>query len=173
MKTRKIAMVGLVVLLGLIGGLSAQRLSHWWTAPRPGYCPICQRHEHGQSVVRLQAEGEGVTEVCCLSCALNYERQTSKAVTIVSVTDHETGKPLDPEGATLVVGSDVSPCIHDAGQLRLAGEALPVRWDRCLPSILAFASPEVAEAFRSRYGGRVRSLRQLRGEAATLSAPPG
>ena len=117
-------------------------------APPHGYCPICQRHEHGDSVVKLQVKGEGVIEACCLSCALSYGRQTSKPVTIVSVTNHETGKPLAPDSATFVVGSDVSPCTHDAQQLRIEGEALPVQWDRCLPSILAFASRASADAFQ-------------------------
>jgi hypothetical protein len=106
-----------------------------------------------------------VIEVCCLSCALNYGRQTSKAVTILSVTDHDSGKPLDPDRATFVVGSEVSPCTHDAEQMRLEGETLPVHWDRCLPSILAFASREAADAFHARYGGRVRSLQELRQQA--------
>ena len=155
-----------VLAVGLTVAVAAPRLRNWWAAPRPGYCPICQRHEHGDSVVRLQAEGERVIEVCCLSCALNYGRQTSKAVTILSVTDHDSGKPLDPDRATFVVGSEVSPCTHGVEQMRLEGEALPVRWDRCLPSILAFSSPESAAAFRAQHGGHLRTLQELKQQAA-------
>jgi hypothetical protein len=140
-------------------------------APPPGYCPICRRHEHRDSIVKLQAEGEGVIEACCLSCALSYGRQTSKTVTIVSVADHETGKPLEPDKATFVVGSDASPCTHTTEQLRTEQQALPVFWDRCLPSILSFESAQSAEAFRTQHGGRLRSLQQVRAETATLRAP--
>jgi len=171
MKTRRIGLIVLAVVVGFGTGFAAPRLRQWWTAPPPGYCPICRRHEHGDSVVKLQAEGEGVVEACCLSCALSYGRQTSKAVTIVSVTDHETGRALDPDKATFVVGSGVSPCTHTTEQVRTEQETLPVFWDRCLPSILAFASTQSAEAFRTQHGGRVRSLQQVRAESATSRAP--
>ncbi len=166
MSTRRAFVVGLAVALGLLAGLATPRLSHWWTKPQPGHCPICQRHEHAESAVEFQAQGEGVTRACCLSCALSYGRQAAKPVTIVRLTDHETGKPLAPGDATLLVGSDVSPCIHDAGPPRLAEGAVPVQWDRCLPSVLAFASGEAAETFRRHHGGRIGSLQAIVGEAS-------
>ena len=169
MKSRGMWLLGALLLLGVTVGVAAPRVWRWWTAPPAGYCPVCRRHEHRESLVRFRAEGEGVTEVCCLSCALAYGRQTSKAVTIVSVTDHNSGKPLDPDGATFVVGSDVSPCTHGAEQLRLEGETLPVHWDRCMPSILAFTSREAAEAFRTQHGGHLQALRDLTQKAATSS----
>lgn len=171
MKSRTISLAVLAVVVGLTLAATAPRLRQWWMAPPHGYCPICQRHEHADSGVKLQAQGEGVIDACCLSCALSYGRQTSKPVTILSVTNHETGKPLQPDTATFVVGSDVSPCTHDAQQLRLEGEALPVHWDRCLPSILAFPSAEAAETFRAQHGGRVRSLVELVEKAASGDGP--
>jgi len=166
MKSRTVWQIVLAVGVGLALGIAAPRLRQWWMAPPHGYCPICQRHEHGDSSVKLQAQGEAIIEACCLSCALSYGRQTSKPVTIVSVTNHETGKPLQPDNATFVVGSDVSPCTHNTQQLRLEGEALPVQWDRCLPSILAFASRQSADAFRADHGGTLRSFQELRQQAA-------
>jgi hypothetical protein len=105
-----------------------------------------------------------------LSCALSYGRQTSKPVTILSVTNHETGKPLQPDTATFVVGSDVSPCTHGAQQLRIEGEALPVQWDRCLPSILAFASRASADAFHAQHGGTLRGFQELKQQATENQA---
>jgi hypothetical protein len=169
MKNRAIWLVGLALTVAL-AAVVAPRVTRWWTAPPPGYCPICLRHEHGDSVVRLKVEGEGVIEACCLSCALSYGRQSAKPVSIVSVMNHETSKPLDPEAATFVLGSDVSPCTHNTQQLRLAGEALPVQWDRCLPSILAFASRQAAEWFGAQHGGRLRSFQELRQQAAENQA---
>lgn len=171
MKNRGIYLIGALLVFLIAGNVAGPHVWNWATAPTSGYCPICRRHEHGDSIVRLQAKGEGAMEVCCLSCALSYARQTSKPVTILSVTNHETGKALQPDSATFVVGSDVSPCTHDAQQLRIEGEALPVQWDRCLPSILAFASAESAEAFRTEHGGRIRSLQQVRAETASSRAP--
>jgi hypothetical protein len=169
MKNRRIQLIGIVLVLAVVAGVAAPRVWRWWTGPPAGYCPFCLRHEHKESVVKFQAEGERVSEACCLSCALNYGRQTHKAVTIVSVTDHENRKPLDPNTAVFVVGSDVSPCTHlrDAMQMGPQREAFPVRWDRCMPNILAFVSRESAEAFRTEHGGRLRSLQELKQQAAS------
>lgn len=165
MQRRRILLIVLVMVLGLSGAGAAARLWQWWMAPPHGYCPICQRHQHGDSGVKLEVKGEGVIEACCLSCGLSYGRQISKAVTIISVTNHETGKPLAPANATFVVGSDVSSCTHDARQLRVEGEALPVQWDRCLPSVLAFAGRESAEAFQRQHDGTMRSFQELQQQA--------
>ncbi len=171
MKSGGIRLIGALLVLGITASVAGPRVWHWWTAPPAGYCRFCHRQEHKESLVKFQAEGERVTEACCLSCALNYGRQTHKAVTIVTVTDHENGKPLDPNTATFVVGSDVSPCthLHDTMQVGPEREAYPVRWDRCLPNVLAFGSQGSAEAFRREHGGRLRSLQELRQEAAASS----
>lgn len=166
MQSRRIRLIVVVMALGLAGAVAAPRLWQWWMAPPRGYCPICHRHEHGNSGVTLAVKDEGVIETCCLSCALSYGRQTSKPVTVVSVTNHETGKPLAPDRATFVVGSDVTPCTHDAKQLRIDGEAVPVQWDRCLPSILAFAARAPAEIFQQQHGGTLRSFQELQQQAA-------
>jgi hypothetical protein len=115
--------------------------------------------------VKFQAQGEAPTDACCLRCALTYGQQIGKAVTILSVTDHTSGKSLDPERATFVVGSDVSPCTHTMVHVGAEKEPYRVRWDRCLPSTLAFSSRESAETFRAEHGGRLRSLQELRQEA--------
>lgn len=170
MTSRNISLAVLAVVAGLGVAVTVPRLRQWWMAPPHGYCPICQRHEHGDSGVKLQVEGEGIIDACCLSCALSYGRQTSKPVTILSVTNHETGKPLQPDTATFVVGSDVSPCTHGAQQLRIEGEALPVQWDRCLPSILAFASRASADAFHTQHGGTLRGFQELKQQATENQA---
>ena len=169
MKTRGVWLIGAVLLAVVAAGLATPRLWRWWTAPPAGHCPYCLRHEHKESVVKFQAGGARVTEACCLSCALNYGRQTRKSVTIVSVTDHESGKPIDPDTAVFVVGSDVSPCthLHETMQVGPQREAFPVRWDRCMPNILAFGSPQAAQAFRSEHGGRLRSLQELKRQVAS------
>lgn len=169
MKDRRVQLIGLLLIVGVAAAITAPRVWRWWTGPPAGYCPFCLRHEHKESVVKFRADGGRVTEACCLSCALNYGRQTHKAVTIVSVTDHESGKPIDPNTAIFVVGSDVTPCthVHEAMRVGPQREAFPVRWDRCLPSILAFPSRESAETFSSLHGGRLRSLQDLQQQAAS------
>lgn len=173
MKNRGTWILAALLLLGLTAGVSVPRVRQWFAVPPAGHCPICLRHAHKESLVRFKAEGERVTEACCLSCALTYGRQAHKPVTIVSVTDHNSGTDLDPDKATFVVGSDVSPCTHTMVQVGPEKEAYPVRWDRCLPSILAFPSAEPAEAFRAQHGGRLRTLQDLTRQAATTDEPLG
>jgi len=167
-KSCGIWLVGALLVVGLAAGVAAPHVWRWVTAPPAGCCPFCHRYAHKESLVRFRAEGERVTEACCMSCALNYGRQTHKAVTIVSVTDQESGKSLDPNAATFVVGADVSPCTHLETTMQVGPEReeYQVRWDRCLPSILAFGSRESAEAFRLEHGGRLRSLQELLQKAA-------
>lgn len=162
-----------IVLLGagLSAGIAVPRLRQWLERPPAGYCPVCRRHEHPESVVRFQAQGEAPTDACCLSCALTYGRQTHKAVTILQVTDHASGGRIDPQHAAFVVGSDVSPCTHAMVHLGAEKEAYPVRWDRCLPSILAFVSAETAATFRAQHGGGVRTLQELLDKAARSGEP--
>jgi hypothetical protein len=167
MHRRRIWLVVVVLALALGAGVAAPRVRHWLVAPPAGYCPICLRHEHKESLVKFQAQGERPTDACCLRCALTYGQQTGKAVTILSVTEHDSGKSLDPERATFVIGSDVSPCTHTMVQMGAEKQAYPVRWDRCLPSTLAFSSRESAEAFRLQHGGRLRRLQELRQEVGT------
>lgn len=173
MKNRSMWFIGAVLILGVSAGVAAPRVWRWWTAPPAGYCPICHRHEHKESMVKLRAEGERPSEACCLSCALTYGRQTSKAITILSVTDHDSGKPLEPDNASFVVGSDVSPCTHPHTEMQVGAEreSYAVRWDRCLPSILAFASRESAGEFRTQHGGRLRNLQEVRDEVAASNVP--
>lgn len=165
MKSSSIRLIGALLVLGVTAGIAGPRVWRWWMAPPPGHCPICLRHEHKESLVKFQAAGEGITEVCCLSCALTYGRQTGKAITILHVTDHDNRQPLAPDMATFVVGSEVSPCTHAMAHVGPEAETYRVRWDRCLPSILAFASQKSAEGFRGEHGGRLRSLAELKQEA--------
>jgi hypothetical protein len=104
-----------------------------------------------------------------MACALSYQRQSGKRVRIVSVTEHGTREMLDPAGAVFVVGSDESPCQHDMMRLGEDQSVEQIRWDRCLPSILAFASRDRAEAFRVEHGGTLRTLSELTDAKTSLT----
>ncbi len=171
MSMQRTWLVAAVLALLAAVAFTGPRLWRWYHAPPAGYCPICLRQEHKESMVQFQAEGEPVINACCLSCALTYARQLHKSIRIVTVTDHDSGRPLDPNTAAFVVGSDVSPCTHAMMHLGPEKEEYPVHWDRCLPSILAFRSGEAAEQFQTQHGGRVRSLAELLERAARAEGP--
>jgi hypothetical protein len=170
MNKRLVQSIVALVAVVAVAAVAAPRLWRWMEGPPAGYCPICLRHEHKESMVRFQAESERPAQACCLSCALTYGRQARKSVTIVAVTDHDTGKELAPDQAVFVVGSDVSPCTHTMMRVGAEKEEYSVHWDRCLPSILAFASRESADAFHAQHGGALRSFQELKQQATQNQA---
>jgi hypothetical protein len=87
MTKRHMPWIAAVVLVVAVAAIAGPPLWRWAAGPPAGYCPICLRREHKESMVKFQAEGERVTQACCLSCALTYGRQAHKKVTILSVTD--------------------------------------------------------------------------------------
>jgi hypothetical protein len=108
-------------------------------------------------------------DACCLRCAVSYAMQTHRTVRILSVSDYYTRRRLRPGDAVYVVGSDVKLCSGppvDAPGNR--SECLVLSWNRCDPSIIAFASKAEAEQFRNEHGGQVETFRQI-----ARSAPKG
>jgi len=148
--------------LGLAGALSAtgcDRLAAWL---HPSTCSLSGRRIHPGMTVRLQVEGRAPGRACCLRCAISYAQQTGKAVRIFSVTDYVSHKTVRPQRAVYVVGSTVKPC---AGPLvdvpANRREASQVSWDRCLPSVIAFAKREDAEEFQRQSGGEIQTFAGL------------
>lgn len=154
----------LLVIAGTAGGV----LWNTWSRPPPGHCPFCLRAEHAEARVVIEAEGERPRDACCMSCALSYQRQTGKRIRVLSVTDHRTHQVIDPVDAAFIIGSDESPCQHDMIRLGEEKSVDEVRWDRCLPSILAFGSRDQASAFQAEHGGAVRTLTELMDTPGTV-----
>ncbi|MEO8027569.1 MAG: hypothetical protein ABI823_13900 [Bryobacteraceae bacterium] len=92
---------------------------------------------------------------CCPTCALSAGTQASKAVRFEQLTDYETSRSLRPADAFAVEGSGVIPCFRPHEMLNRDGQPVPMDFDRCSPSIIAFANRTSAERFASEHGGRV------------------
>ena len=104
---------------------------------------------------------------CCPTCALSEGVQTHSTVRFEQIADSETGHPLRPIDAFAVEGSGVIPCLRPHELANRDGLVVPMDFDRCSPSIIAFSSRSSAEKFASEYGGRVDTLLQIVGHAAT------
>jgi hypothetical protein len=115
-------------------------------------CRVCHRpiHKHTMTTVVINGRTE---QLCCPACALTDYVQTHQKVKIVSFTDYETEKPLDPEKAYLVEGSDVNFCLKDSVRMGQHKEADPIQFDRCSPSIIAFSHLQAATDFIGIHGG--------------------
>jgi hypothetical protein len=105
----------------------------------------------------------GRSEVfCCPSCAMSQRDQTGKPVTVTQLTDYNTGARLAPAAAWIVRASDVNPCIqHQHAIVNADKRVAAVEFDRCAPSLLAFARREDAAAFAARHSGQVLRFNEL------------
>jgi hypothetical protein len=128
---------------------------HYVQARDRQWCPACERPIHAYATTIVSGDG-GERTFCCLACALSERRQSNGRVRIARVTDYVTRQQVDPERAVIVRGSDVVPCAeHDS--MRVGDDKQPMHtlYDRCLPSMLAFANRDQAEAFIRQHGGEV------------------
>jgi hypothetical protein len=109
---------------------------------------------------------------CCPACALSAGNQTHNPVRFEQIADYETGHPLRPADAFAVEGSGVIPCLRPHEMANRDGLVVPLDFDRCSPSIIAFSSRSSADKFASEYGGRVGTFLQIVSHTATNSASP-
>ena len=126
-------------------------------------CVMCGRDEcRNLSFTIHQTDGTKV-ETCCPRCALRYLERDKPDVARLEVKDFASARTLDARTAVYVEGSDVHPCAagHDGPPKDERGCCMKQVYDRCLPSALAFADRETAEAFARETGGFVTSFNLL------------
>jgi len=145
---------GLVVATLAVGG--------YWLLQRtaPDTCRICQRPIHAEARAVIEVDGKR-EPVCCARCALTLQQQEHRPVRLVEVTDYVSRQPLAPEAAYTVEGSRVILCERHEPLLDQTKHPYPRVFDRCVPSLYAFARREEAEAFAARNGGTVQRLPEL------------
>jgi hypothetical protein len=162
--TRSQAVIGISVVAAafLTLGYTAWRLNS------PSDTTVCELsgrpiHANMRTIAYI---GKDRKVLCCPTCALSAGAQTHLPVRFEQLSDYETGRTLRPQDAFAVEGSGVIPCerSHDAmttEMLNQDGQPVPVVFDRCSPSILAFASRASAERFASEYGGTVGAFLEI------------
>ena len=137
-----------LVLFGAALGAGCQAFRYTDAAE----CYACQRpiHEHSKTI----AFENGHSRVfCCPACALSEYAQTGKPVTITRLTSYLTGEPLIPESAYVVKGSDVNMCIRTQDIVNADKRPADLQYDRCAPSLYAFAQQSEAARFAREHGG--------------------
>jgi prepilin-type processing-associated H-X9-DG protein len=122
-------------------------------------CSACKRPIHAHSKTVAFADGHSRV-FCCPACALSEHGQTGKPVTITRLTSYLTGEPLPPESAYVVKGSDVNMCILTQDIVNADKRPADLRYDRCAPSIYAFARQTEAAGFAKEHGGEVMRFPQ-------------
>jgi len=119
-------------------------------------CEFCLRPLQEKTRYRIHLQNGETKQVCCPRCGLHFQAGRSD-VAGAEVTDYESGQVLPAEEATFVENSSVMLCCKTPMQRDRNGGQFELSWDRCMPSLIAFQSPNEAERFRQRNGGTVKS----------------
>ncbi len=152
-------LLGLGIVLAFAFGLG---YAGWrmWNPSRVTACQACGRAVHAN--MRTIAFIGGKREVfCCPTCALSAGTQMHEPVRFAELADYDAGHVLRPADAYAVEGSDLIPCIHSHEMLNRDGQPVPMEFDRCSPSIIAFAKRASAEHFATEHGGQVATFLQI------------
>lgn len=152
--------VGVIILIAIGCGLG---YAGWRMLSPSGreICEVCNRPIHAQSRTVGEID-DGEEEVfCCPTCALTAHHQTSMKVKIIHLTDFDTDRPLAPDGAYVVEDSTLNLCIRHQPLADRDKQPAQMAFDRCSPSIYAFASEAGADRFARDHGGIVRRFQEL------------
>jgi hypothetical protein len=117
-------------------------------------CYACSRvvHAHSRTVALVNGHER---LFCCPACALSEHAQEGKPVKVTQLASYLTGATLSPESAYLVKGSDINMCATTHEIMTPDKRPADVHYDRCAPSLLAFARQDEAVAFTHEHGGKV------------------
>ena len=124
-------------------------------------CPFCDRMVHSATAYRLPVDGHEVA-ACCPRCGMRAQvnREQGK-LDHPRATDVITGETIAAESATFVEGGDVQYCTHGDQPVTREPNGVSVReYDRCLPTLAAFKTPQEAEIYQHQHGGRVLGYEQ-------------
>ena len=121
-------------------------------------CPFCDRVVHPATAYHVRI-GNHTMAACCPRCGMHAQVQGNPGA--ASATDVNTGERVPAESATYVEGGDVQYCTHGDQPITREAQGVSVReYDRCLPTLVAFKTPQEAEAYQQQHGGRVLSYTQ-------------
>ena len=141
---------------------AAAAVAGYWLLKRtaPPTCSVCQREIHAQSRAMIELDGRREL-VCCSRCAFTFQEQKHKPIRLVEVTDYVSKQPLRPDAAYFVEGSRIVLCSKHEPLLDQTKHPYTPVFDRCVPSLYAFARREDAGAFAAANGGVVIRLPEL------------
>jgi hypothetical protein len=133
-------------------------------------CKVCRREIHAAARAVIEVDGKQEV-VCCVRCAITLDEQEQKPVRLVEVTDYIRHTALAPKDAFYVEGSRIVLCQSHEQHMDETKHAQARVFDRCEPSVYAFARKEEATAFAAENGGEVLGLAELMKEIPTATQP--
>ena len=148
------ALIGVLALA--IAGYAGWRTFSYSNA---GECHACNRPIHAHSKTVAVVSGHARL-FCCPACALSQHEQAGKPIEITQLTSYLNGKALSPENAYLVKGSNVNTCERTQELIQEDKRSADLRYDRCAPSLIAFAQRGEAMEFAREHGGEVMAFKE-------------
>jgi NosL len=124
-------------------------------------CAVCERAECKGMAFRMTLESGKIVETCCPRCALHYLEANHVTARKVEATDFATGNWVEATHAAYVSDSDVHPCAVLETRVDPQGCCMTKAYDRCLPSLVAFAAKDQAAAFQKDHGGQLVAFQDI------------
>lgn len=124
-------------------------------------CAVCDRDECKGMAFRVTLENGKTVETCCPRCALHYLEVNHLKARQMEATDFATGTWVDATHAVFVSDSNVHPCATLETRRDPQGCCMTKTYDRCLPSLVAFAGKDQAAAFQKDHGGQLVGLEAI------------
>jgi DNA-directed RNA polymerase subunit RPC12/RpoP len=127
-------------------------------------CSLCQRPLHQAQVFFATSEKHGERPACCPRCGLRFVIESNGKPLLA--TDFSNGKRVNAADAVYLEGSDLMQCCATPAVLTESGTVCDVHFDRCMPSLVAFAARTDAETYRRQHGGRLVTLAEATASVA-------
>ena len=124
-------------------------------------CAVCNREECKGMAFRLTLENGKTIETCCPRCGLHYLETNHLTARTMEATDFATGHWVDASRAVFVSDSNVHPCATPETRRDPQGCCMMKTYDRCLPSLVAFAGKDEATTFQKDHGGQLVAFQEI------------
>ncbi len=158
--------LSIFVALGVLGlGLLAFYLvSSGRIAGGESVCSICNRPLHpAQRFIVLSQKGRE-RRACCPRCGLRFAIESRAKPS--EATDFSSGKLITAESAFYLEGSDLMQCCTSTTMRTDSGMICDMHYDRCMPSLVAFANLQNARTYQQKHGGRLVNLAEAKASVA-------
>jgi hypothetical protein len=123
-------------------------------------CEVCKRVIQTETSFRIARPDGSMRAVCCPRCGLAAVIQNGGQA--LDAVDFATKKRVGAAEAIYLEGSDIMECCTATGFRSTEGAYQKMAYDRCMPSLLAFARREDAEMVRQKHGGNILSFDEAR-----------
>jgi hypothetical protein len=158
MKARHIGiLIAVLAALATVAFVS----SRWEARREPALCQICGRQISKQTEFRMTKADGVMLDACCARCAMHYMLDHPGTVKDAWATDYTSGRKIVAASAYYDEGGNVQYCTVHAPRVEREPEGMRVRtYDRCLPTLVAFATRDDAAAYQHEHGGRVLTYQE-------------